>query len=71
MLGALVQDDVIDRDIHRMIGDWRFDLVSRAHEHFRPLEFFVHADDFGAIAAAAFPLELGFGRFVFDFGFGL
>ncbi len=48
MLGAFVQDDVIDRHIHRMVGYGGLHLVGRADQHFRPLESLVHPDDFGA-----------------------
>ncbi len=48
MLGAFVQDDVIDRDVHRVIGNRRLHLVGRPDQHLRPLELLVHANDFAA-----------------------
>ena len=67
-LGAFVQDDVVDRHVHRMIGDRCLDLIRRADEHLRALQLLVHADDIGAIAATAFAAILGFLRFLFGTG---
>jgi hypothetical protein len=69
MLGAFVQYDVVDRDIHRMVRYRRFDLVGRANQHFRTLELLVHPDHFRA-AIRRFPAKLLFRR-LFRFAFGL
>jgi len=45
--GALVQYDVVDRDVHRVVGHRRLDLVRRADEHLGALELLVHPDDVG------------------------
>ena len=57
VLRALIQYDVIDGHVRRVIGDWRFDLVGRTDQNFRPFKFLVHANDFGTIPTAAFTLE--------------
>jgi hypothetical protein len=43
MLGALVQDDVVDRDVQRVLGLRGFDLVGGADQDFRAFDVFVHA----------------------------
>ncbi|MEY3338392.1 MAG: hypothetical protein RL245_1384, partial [Pseudomonadota bacterium] len=40
VLGAFVEDDVVDRDVHRVVGDRRFDLVRGADQHLGTLHFF-------------------------------
>src|SRR6185437_13797333 len=42
---ALVQHDVVDGHVHRMIRDRRLDLVGRADEYLRTLDLLVHPDD--------------------------
>ena len=66
-LGTFVQDDVVDRDVHRMIRHRCLDLVGGADQHFRPLQLFVHANDFGAIAATTLAAKLRLAGF-FLFG---
>jgi len=51
LLGALVEDDVVDGDVHGVVGDRRLDLVGGADEFFRALEGFGHVHD------VAFPAE--------------
>jgi len=44
---ALVQEDVVDGDVHGVVGDRGLHLVGGTDEHVRPLQLLVHADDFG------------------------
>src|SRR6185437_11670688 len=45
VLRPLVEQNVVDRDIHGMVGNRRLDLVRRADQHVGPLELLVHPDD--------------------------
>jgi hypothetical protein len=45
MRRAFVQNDVVDGDVHRVIGDRRLYLIGRADQDFGALELLVHPDD--------------------------
>jgi hypothetical protein len=47
VFGALVQHDVVDRDVQRVLEQRRLDLVGRADQRVRTLDLLVHLDDFG------------------------
>ena len=53
VLGALVEHDVVDGHVHRVIRDRCFDLVGRADQHLGTLDLLVHADDLGGRAILA------------------
>ena len=45
--GALVEHDVVDGHVQRMLEQRRLDLVGRANQHVRALDALVHLDDLG------------------------
>src|SRR5690606_15777306 len=47
VLGAGVEDDVVDRHVHGVLDQRRFDLVGAAHQHLGALDALVHLDHFG------------------------
>ncbi len=52
VLGALVEHDVVDRHVHRMIRDRGFHLVRGSDQHLGSLQLFMHANDFRTIPSA-------------------
>src|SRR5690606_17889070 len=49
VVGAFVQDDVVDRDVERVVRDRRLDLVRRAQQKIRAFDGFVHFDRLGLV----------------------
>ena len=49
-LRTFVEDDVVDRDVHRVIRDWRFHLIRRTDQHIRTLELLVHPNNFSFLS---------------------
>ena len=64
MLGTLIQDDVVNRHVHRVVRYRRLHFVGRTDKHLRSLESLVHTDDFGPIAST-FTFELTLPFFLF------
>ena len=60
MHGPFIENDVIDRDVHRVVRHRRFYFVGRPDEHLGTLEPFMHANDLSTIAAATLTLEFRF-----------
>ena len=56
VLRALVEHNVVDRDVHRVIGHGRLDLVRRADEDVRSLDLLVHPHDFRSTAVLVLEL---------------
>lgn len=44
---SLVEQDVVDGDVHRVLGHRRLDLVGGAQQEVRPLDVFVHLNGLG------------------------
>ena len=47
VVGAFVEQDVVDGNVHRMLSDRRLDLIGGAQEKIRPLDVFVHLNGLG------------------------
>jgi hypothetical protein len=46
VVSAFVEQDVINRNVHRVLGHWRLDLVGGAQQEVRPFDVFVHLNRF-------------------------
>jgi hypothetical protein len=80
VLGALIQNHVIDSDVQSVFGLRGFDFVGRAEQHFGTLDVFVHTfqgwrcgliSGFHLVFVDDFVADDFFADFVLGHGFGL